>query len=512
MPTDAKSLAGGSGVDSLLDRLLSRLPYSDGSTRRRMLAGVIVGLALWSAASPTNSISSLFTTNEVSGIFRYSLPSIATGICLYLLGTLVEIVGNVSLVRGAAGAVQATQAPVDHGQPPRHLKRAVVGYFGGLAVLPTVGESVYTLPPLVQFLIPDLWPSPWNGIQLMLASLLIGWPIVELLMWMLPRRPFGGVFFGNGWKVWSWISTINRYMLFVLFWPLRIMLATFRGLSGRTDYALGLGSRLSPQGHTTWMGLPERVALGLERPAGEYGELAIHFMVDQYEKPSNKRWVTRLVGRMRDVAIVVSAVVLAFIITIGSTFARTSTETNDDPESAEIDARESAEAALYEARAEVRRWEDRGVLRQTFSDTGPTGLFTPDLVEGVRQLEGTLARVKSEAERQRISGAVYEQDYAASRSAVEAAVKAITAHEAAKGAANLFRAQRLVTRLSLLLAFQLTLFLYLILFVTLRGAVESMIEALAIERAELAASANQVTSQAPAPVLTIASGTERSLS
>jgi hypothetical protein len=87
-----------------------------------------------------------------------------------------------------------------------------------------------------------------------------------------------------------------------------------------------------------------------------------------------------------------------------------------------------------------------------------------------------------------------------SDSEIAAAYAAVRSWAEAETSAADARVDRVIGQLKMISAIQLTLFLYLILFVTLRSAIKSMIEALAIERAELAAA----SSRPPTTIVSIA--------
>lgn len=94
---------------ALLERLIDRVPYFDGSGRRRLVTGVVfslgAGLILWHTYRV-----------QVSGIsFKDMLESpvsvILSLLVLFAIGGLVEMIGEFFLVRAASGIVWSTSFP-----------------------------------------------------------------------------------------------------------------------------------------------------------------------------------------------------------------------------------------------------------------------------------------------------------------------------------------------------------------------------------------------------------------
>jgi hypothetical protein len=112
------------GVTALLEKIGEQVPYSEGGTRRRLLAGIIVAVTVWSVIG--NDPRTLLTTNILNDIFAHPLPSVAMGVAVYLLGTLVEIVGNTSLERAAGEAIRAATAPLESARPAQTVLGVVI--------------------------------------------------------------------------------------------------------------------------------------------------------------------------------------------------------------------------------------------------------------------------------------------------------------------------------------------------------------------------------------------------
>jgi hypothetical protein len=306
-------------------------------------------------------------------------------------------------------------------------------------------------------------------------------------------------------------------MWFVLWWPFRVVLATIRGFGGRTDHALGLSDRLSPNGLATLKAAPERITAGLERPLGDYGDLALHYVVEQYKAASNRKWANRQIGRVRDVAAVVSAAVISLAMWVGASAVQTVTVDSTDLtrlEATRQDARRlraslQSKAPLSKLTQLLTQITPRGsasreteVLREDSARALGRSRLLDSLVpvdpQEIQQLIDEVERLIPNFEAQEKPG-IEEQikrarEFHAEWSAAEANYSAL-------------QRRQLLGRIMAVAAIQLTLFLYLILFVTLRAAVETMIEALAIERAELAAAdgPQELAGPATATVLRVAS-------
>ena len=96
-------------TEEQLDKILDRLPFFDGSGRRRFVAGgiIFIGLAGFNWESLSGTLGSL----EVKDIF--ASPMIAGGALLlvYAIGSIVDLFGELFLIRAASGIFWGLTAP-----------------------------------------------------------------------------------------------------------------------------------------------------------------------------------------------------------------------------------------------------------------------------------------------------------------------------------------------------------------------------------------------------------------
>ena len=109
-------------MSETIDKILEKLPYSDGSLRRRFVSGgiVIVGALVISLILYSYKEEPLFIA-KIKQIFESTKPTdiftspILLGIAVlsvYALGNLVEMFGEIFLVRAAAGMFWAMSFPI----------------------------------------------------------------------------------------------------------------------------------------------------------------------------------------------------------------------------------------------------------------------------------------------------------------------------------------------------------------------------------------------------------------
>jgi hypothetical protein len=94
------------GLNDVVQRLLDRLPYSDGSGRRRFVAGGIVVIGLVLSGIVTEGIRDLappLLGVNAEMLFRSPLLILSVMLVVYALGTVVELLGDIFLVRAASG-------------------------------------------------------------------------------------------------------------------------------------------------------------------------------------------------------------------------------------------------------------------------------------------------------------------------------------------------------------------------------------------------------------------------
>lgn len=113
------------GSADLIESLASRLPYADGTARRRLLAGalLVVGLAVPNREAIPQALGISYQQMLSSPILLLS-----AGLIVYVSGTIVELIGSSFLVRIAAGLFQAFE-PVPSSASyvtPRSVARAAI--------------------------------------------------------------------------------------------------------------------------------------------------------------------------------------------------------------------------------------------------------------------------------------------------------------------------------------------------------------------------------------------------
>jgi len=114
------------GWESTADKLVEKLPYSDGAARRRFIAGamLVAGVAVpyWSIISrPVAGLS-------IGDLIKTPLVAAACGLLVYVTGTLVEMIGAVFLVPTALllfRALRLSQPGVDRRMLSQDANRLV---------------------------------------------------------------------------------------------------------------------------------------------------------------------------------------------------------------------------------------------------------------------------------------------------------------------------------------------------------------------------------------------------
>ena len=98
------------GIGGLLEKLLARLPYFDGSGRRRLVGGLIflVGIVLIS----WDWLKSSFEIESFNRVTAIPLVSILCIFLVYAFGVVVELMGEIFLSRLVSGVVWAITMPM----------------------------------------------------------------------------------------------------------------------------------------------------------------------------------------------------------------------------------------------------------------------------------------------------------------------------------------------------------------------------------------------------------------
>jgi hypothetical protein len=123
-------------ANDTVDKVLERFPYADGSLRRRFIAGgiVLLGALLmhWKHLKP---IIQDFGAKDL-----ITSPIIAIGLILliYAVGNLVELLGELFLIRAASGYFWATSFPKRRIKEPQAFERTVKKLFLHLTCVPFI--------------------------------------------------------------------------------------------------------------------------------------------------------------------------------------------------------------------------------------------------------------------------------------------------------------------------------------------------------------------------------------
>ena len=211
---------------------LERLPYTDGSGRRRFVAGgiLLIGIAFFNWPSVRAAVGEVNATDIIG------IPVIAAGAVLvvYALGSIVEMLGEFFLIRAVSGVFWALGFP---------------------------GRSM------------ALRTSPLGKLS---AGLLSAVAVFFLAVWNL-----------------------------------------LKGLLGRTNYAISLEPKLTPKARELYAKLPSKVVSGLSRPVGDDAEIALKHITELLPE-SDRKWARRLVNRAKDVSAITTALFLLAITAVGS--------------------------------------------------------------------------------------------------------------------------------------------------------------------------------------------------
>ncbi len=232
-----------------IDKILDKLPYSDGSLRRRFVSGgiVLVGafvisLILYSTKANESlkfldGIKIIFNDFETRDILKSPILVGIAVLSVYALGNLVEMVGEIFLVRAAAGMFWAMSYP-KRMQEIQQNKNQYDIYSRTYFIL-----RIYAILPLILY------------------------------------------YFTKG------LLGYAEYQTEVL-----------TSLSEKAK--LYYERKIQPE---------EKVVLGLSCPVGNNAETAWKFLVDQFELDTDKLWARKAIGRVRDVLAITTALIIVFI-------------------------------------------------------------------------------------------------------------------------------------------------------------------------------------------------------
>jgi hypothetical protein len=85
--------------EDVIAKIADRLPYSDGAARRRFMAGAMLLIGVAVPYWPT--ISTFVGGLSIQELLKMPLLAAASGLLVYLAGTLIEMVGAIFLVPAA---------------------------------------------------------------------------------------------------------------------------------------------------------------------------------------------------------------------------------------------------------------------------------------------------------------------------------------------------------------------------------------------------------------------------
>ncbi|MDX1486654.1 MAG: hypothetical protein R3268_00530, partial [Acidiferrobacterales bacterium] len=107
---------------------------------------------------------------------------------------------------------------------------------------------------------------------------------------------------------------ITQHLIRLLLWVFVVpflALANFaRGLIGHTTYNFSLSASLTERGERLLKSFPEKVIAGLTKPVGDDAEFAFKYIVERMSEERDRRWARRLIARAQDVSSVTTAILL----------------------------------------------------------------------------------------------------------------------------------------------------------------------------------------------------------
>ena len=97
---------------STIDKILEKLPYSDGSLRRRFVSGGIVLAGIFILCSGT--IKPIIKEVGYGSILASPMVAFASRLLIYALGNVIDMIGEIFFVRAASGVFWAFSFPHRH--------------------------------------------------------------------------------------------------------------------------------------------------------------------------------------------------------------------------------------------------------------------------------------------------------------------------------------------------------------------------------------------------------------
>ncbi len=237
-----------------VDKVQERFPYLEGSLRRRFVSGciVLVGI-IFVCLSLSNAecikqlpignwtIKDLITSPTIAGI----------GVLfVYTLGNFIELLGEIFLIRTASGIFWALNYPMRKVKKCKEKK--------------------------------DDKTKEGKGEKPFIIKSILARSFVRGLIWMILV-------------------------------PLLCLYYLVMGLIGYTYYKIHIYSYLSRDAKKVYAELPERVATGLCKPAGENTDVVWKYMVEEFENEADQKWARRAIGRVKEVLVITTALIIFFI-------------------------------------------------------------------------------------------------------------------------------------------------------------------------------------------------------
>lgn len=227
------------------ESIADRLPVFDGSLRRKFIVGTLVLLSL--VFSQPDTPSWIGTIQQNNGLWGSSLLGVIFFLLVYAVGSAVELLGEVSIVRAIAG-----------------------GLWGAVYFLWKPFPNSW-LAPLRR----HLFENPYCRYSARL--ILVG--IVRLAQLCIGLLIVAPIFF-------------------------------FLGLLGISFARISINDSLSVDGKTTLNKLPDSIREGLNDPIGKKSELAFEYLIEAYTERTYKKWARNLVARCKDALTLATTILL----------------------------------------------------------------------------------------------------------------------------------------------------------------------------------------------------------
>jgi hypothetical protein len=218
------------------DSILEKLPLFDGSLRRKIIVGALVVLSFMLSHPDTPVWMS--TVQQSNSLWNSSLLAVIFFLLVYAVGSAIELLGEVSIVRAISGALWG------------------IGFFVRMPFADSwlgLKRQKFTKRPVYRYILKPFLVA------------LIGF--LELVVGFVALAPY----------------------YFVC------------GVFGRSVYRIGVGDLISDGGKVVLNALPSSIREGLNDPIGGKADLAFIYLVESFTREPYRQWARNLVARCKDV-------------------------------------------------------------------------------------------------------------------------------------------------------------------------------------------------------------------